>query len=582
MNRRSFLKFAGSSGMSGLFLTQNSFAQSLSSNKDQNSIAIDKEELEYRNQNRSTVVSQKGMECTSQPLATISGIDILRAGGNAIDAAIAANATLSVVEPMSCGPGGDLFAIVWIEKEKKLYGLNASGRSPFDWSLEKANKLGINNIPDLGPLSWTVPGCVSGWDALSKKFGKLSFKDLFGAAVSYSREGFPVSPVIARGWGDIDFSDYPSLAKVYAPKGVVPKFGDIFKNPEMSLFFEKIASEGAASFYQGDIAERIVRFSEKNDGLFSMRDFKEHAVSWLDPVTSGYRGYDVWELPPNGQGIAALQILNILENFDIGRLEPNSAEHLHLFLEAKKLAYEDRAVYYADMDMADVPVDWLISKEYGKKRSRLIDRKKAAVNVTPGEYPGKSDTIYLTTADTEGNMVSLIQSVYYNFGSHMVPDGLGIALQNRGTLFSMDPNHRNRLEPHKRPFHTIIPAFVTQNGKPLFSFGVMGGAFQPQGHAQVLMNIIDFGMSPQQAGDQPRVAHDESSTPTGYKMKGSGEVILERFIDDTTRRQLESMGHNVLKGYDYFGGYQGIWRKEDPKRYFGASDSRKDGCAIGY
>jgi gamma-glutamyltranspeptidase/glutathione hydrolase len=267
MNRRSFLKFAGSSGMSGLFLTQNSFAQSNGDNMGQTSIAIDKDELEYRNQNRSTVVSQNGMVCTSQPLATISGIDILCAGGNAIDAAIAANATLSVVEPMSCGPGGDLFAIVWIEKEKKLYGLNASGRSPFDWSLEKANKLGINNIPDLGPLSWTVPGCVSGWDALSKKFGKLSFKDLFGAAVSYSREGFPVSPVIARGWGDIDFSDYPSLAKVYAPKGVVPEFGDIFKNPEMSLFFEKIASEGAASFYHGDIAERIVRFSEKNGGL---------------------------------------------------------------------------------------------------------------------------------------------------------------------------------------------------------------------------------------------------------------------------------------------------------------------------
>ena len=294
MNRRSFLQFTGSSGMSGLFLTQNSFAQSLGGNMGQNSIAIDKDKLEFRNQNRSTVVSRNGMVCTSQPLATISGIDILRAGGNAIDAAIAANAVLSVVEPMSCGPGGDLFAIVWIEKEKKLYGLNASGRSPFDWSLEKANKLGMKELPESGPLSWSVPGCVSGWDALSKKFGKLKFKDLFDAAISYSREGFPVSPVIARNWSDIDFSEYPSLAKVYAPEGVVPKFGDIFKNPEMNLFFEKIASEGAAGFYQGDIAERIVRFSEMNDGLFSMRDFREHTVSWIDPVFSGYRGYDVW------------------------------------------------------------------------------------------------------------------------------------------------------------------------------------------------------------------------------------------------------------------------------------------------
>ena len=582
MNGRSFLKFADRSGVSGLFLTQNSPAECGGGDSGPNNIEIDKEELEHRNQNRSTVVSRNGMVCTSQPLATISGIDILRAGGNAIDAAIAANAVLSVVEPMSCGPGGDLFAMVWIEKEKKIYGLNASGRSPFDWSLERADMLGIKNIPEFSPLSWSVPGCVSGWDALSKKFGKLKFKDLFDDAIRYSKEGFPVSPVIARDWSDVDFTEYPSLAKVYAPEGIAPKFGELFKNSEMSLCFEKIAGEGAASFYQGDIAERIVRFSEKNGGLFSMRDFREHTASWVDPVCSSYRGYDIWELPPNGQGIATLQILNILENFEVDRLEPNSAEHLHLFLEAKKLAYEDRAVYYADMDMAVVPVDWLISKEYGKERSRLIDLGKAAVNIIPGAYPGRSDTIYLTTADREGNMVSLIQSVYHHFGSRRVPDGLGFALQNRGSLFSLDPNHRNRLEPHKRPFHTIIPAFVTRNGNPVFSFGVMGGVFQPQGQAQVLMNIIDFGMSPQQAGDQPRAAHDESSTQTGNEMKGGGEVFLERFIDDTTRRQLEGMGHNVMKGNDCFGGYQGIWRKEGPRRYFGASDSRKDGCAIGY
>ena len=582
MDRRSFLKFAGSSGLTGLLLNQKTFAQNNGGDVDNAAMFIDKDELQYRNQNRSTVVSQNGMVCTSQPLATISGIDVLRAGGNAIDAAISANAVLSVVEPMSCGPGGDLFAIVWIEKEKKLYGLNASGRSPFDWSLNVAGKMGIKEIPTFGPLSWSVPGCVSGWNALSKKFGKLTFKELLQPAINYAREGFPVSPVIARSWNLIDFKKHPTLAEDYAPGGNIPQFGDIFKNPDIGKFFDQIGREGAESFYKGDIADKIIRFSEKNEGMFSKRDFAEHTITWLDPVSSGYRGYDVWELPPNGQGIAALQILNILESFDIASLEPNSAEHLHLFLEAKKLAFEDRAVYYADMDFADVPVEWLISKEYGKERARLIDPKKASVNVTPGQYPGKSDTIYLTAADMDGNMISLIQSVYYGFGSRMVPTGLGFALQNRGKLFALDESHRNRLEPHKRPFHTIIPAFVTKDKKPLFSFGVMGGDFQPQGHSQVLMNIIDFGMSPQQAGEQPRIAHYASSTPTGEAMKDGGEVILERFIDTATRQKLADMGHNVLDNYGTFGGYQGIWRKESPRRYFGGSDSRKDGCAIGY
>ncbi len=581
MKRRSFLKFAGSGSITGLLFSQNAFGQNQGGIINKESMMIDKEDLQYRNQNRSTVVSSNGMVCTSQPLATITGIDVLRAGGNAIDAAIAANAALSVVEPMSCGPGGDLFAIVWIEKEKKLYGLNASGRSPFDWSLDEAKKMNLKEIPTFGPLSWSVPGCVSGWDALSKKFGKLAFKELFGSAINYARDGFPVSPVIARAWNGIDFKNYPSLAAVYAPDGQVPQFGDIFQNPDMASFFEKIAAEGAGSFYQGEIADRIVQYSKENGGRFSLRDFREHSVSWVEPVSSNYRGYDVWELPPNGQGIAALQILNILENFDIASLKPNSAEQLHLFLEAKKLAFEDRAVYYADMDFAEVPVEWLISKEYGKKRSELIDPLKASVSVTPGS-PGKSDTVYLTAADSEGNMVSLIQSVYYSFGSRMVPDGLGFAIQNRGQLFALDDSHRNRLEPHKRPFHTIIPAFVTQNEKPVFSFGVMGGDFQPQGHSQVLMNLIDYGMSPQQAGEFPRIAHYESSTPMGGIMKDGGEVIFERFIGDEVRQKLTDMGHKVLKSYGTFGGYQGIWRREEPRRYFGGSDSRKDGCAIGY
>jgi gamma-glutamyltranspeptidase/glutathione hydrolase len=554
--------------------------------------------LQSRNQNRSTVVCQNGIVCTSQPLASIAGVDILKAGGNAIDAAVCANAMLSVVEPMSCGPGGDLFAIVWIEKDKKLYGLNASGRAPYDWSIEDAEALGLKEIPTYGPLSWSVPGCVSGWDALLKKMGKFRLSRILEAPIHYAREGFPVSPIIAGYWRGVDAKQFPTLGKTFAPNGAIPEFGDIFKNPDLARFFEIISRGGARAFYRGEIAERIVKFSKTHGGRFSMRDFQDHTANWVEPVSANYRGYDVWELPPNGQGIAALQILNILENFDIASLKPNSAEHLHLFIEAKKLAFEDRAVYYADMDFADVPLKQLISKEYARARAKLIDPERAAQQVAPGRLSGASDTIYLTAADKQGNMVSLIQSTYHGFGSQMVPDGLGFALQNRGQLFSLNPNDLNKLEPHKRPFHTIIPAFVTRQarpagvgagkptgvgaGKPVFSFGVMGGDFQPQGHAQVLMNIIDFGMSPQQAGDQPRVEHYESSTPTGKKMVGGGSVGLERHIPDEVRQKLSDMGHKIRPGVGAFGGYQGIWRESNPRRYFGASDPRKDGCAIGY
>jgi gamma-glutamyltranspeptidase/glutathione hydrolase len=538
--------------------------------------------LEDRNQNRSAVVCQNGVVCTSQPLASMAGIDILKAGGNAIDAAICANAVLSVVEPMMCGPGGDLFAIMWIEKDQKLHGLNASGRSSYDWSLADAQALGLTEIPVFGPLSWSVPGCVSGWEALRERFGSMHMNQLLASAIYYAREGFPVSPIIAEQWKSVDATSHPTLGKTFAPSGKTPEFGDIFKNPDMAQFFEIISRGGADAFYQGEIAERIAAFSNAQGGRLSMRDFREHSVSWVEPVSSSYRGYDVWELPPNGQGIAALQILNILENFDIASLEPNWAKHLHLFIEAKKLAFEDRAVYYADMDFAEVPLQQLISKAYARERASLINPSRAAQEVVPGRLTGSSDTIYLTAADKEGNMISLIQSIYYLFGSQVVPDGLGFALQNRGHLFSLNPNDLNRLEAHKRPFHTIIPGFVTREGRPLFSFGVMGGDFQPQGHAQVLMNIIDFGMDPQQAGEQPRVAHFESSTPTGRKMRGGGSVGFERHFPDKVKAELAEMGHRIRPEIEAFGGYQGIWRRMDPLRYFGGSDPRKDGCAMGY
>ena len=580
MKRRSFLKLTGGVCAPVLIGRGSAWASDNSNSGDDN-VLLDRDKLNARNQNRSTVICSGGMVATSQPLASMAGVDVLKAGGNAVDAAVAANAMLSLVEPMSCGPGGDLFAILWSEKEQKLFGLNASGRSPYDWSLDDARELGLRSIDPHSPLSWSVPGCVGGWETLLERFGTRGFAQVLEPANHYARAGFPVSPVIARGWSVNPARDR-WMASTFMPQGKPIRFGDVFKNPDLARFFEIVAAGGAEAFYRGEVAERIAKFSKERGGKLTVRDFNRHESDWVDPVSANYRGYDVWELPPNGQGIAALQILNMLETFEIGDLPPNSAEHLHLFIEAKKLAFEDRAVYYADMDFAKVPLAQLISKEYAQKRAALIDPRRAATEVAPGRLRSGADTVYLTAADKEGNMISLIQSIYYGWGSRFVPDGLGFCLQNRGVLFSLDPKHLNRLEPHKRPFHTIIPAFMTKNGRPVFSFGVMGGDVQPQGHAQVAMNLIDFGMSVQQAGEQPRAVHFESSTPTGSRMVDGGSVGLERHIPDTVREKLAAMGHRVKKDPGAWGGYQGIWREEEPRRYFGGSDPRKDGCAIGY
>jgi gamma-glutamyltranspeptidase/glutathione hydrolase len=542
---------------------------------------IDFEKLRARNQNRSTLACQNGIVCTSQPLASVAGLDILKAGGNAIDAAICANAMLHVTEPANNGPGGDLFAILWIEKDQKLYGLNASGRSPYEWNTNKAKEHGLSEIPPKSPYAWSVPGCISGWDALLSRFGSKPLGDLLEAPIRYAREGFPVSPIIAAGWNFVP-EEHPTLAETFMPEGKPVRFGDIFKNPQLADTFDILSRDGAGAFYKGDIADRIVKFSKANGGFFSKKDFEDHTATWVEPASTGYRGYDVWEIPPNGQGIAVLQILNMLEEFDIPSLEPNSAEHLHLFIEAKKLAYEDRAIYYADMDVEEVPLDWLISKAYGKERAKLIDPKKASTNVLPGKPSDGNDTIYLTAADGEGNMISFIQSLYSGYGSHIVPDRLGFPLQNRGTSFSLNPEHKNSLKPHKRPFHTIIPGFLTKDGQPVCPFGVMGGDFQPQGHSQVVMNLLDFGMSPQQAGDQPRVEHSDSSDPDGYRNSEGGHIRFERGFSDEAVAKLADMGHRVREGYGAFGGYQSVWREENPRRYFGGSDPRKDGCAIGY
>jgi len=550
---------------------------------------------------RSPIVAANGIVCTSQPLATQVGLDILKAGGNAIDAAIAADATLGVVEPMNCGIGGDLFAIVWDAKTKKLYGLNASGRSPYGMSAELLKQRGLNSIPDRGPLAWSVPGCVDGWDQLLKRFGTKSLGDVLAPAIRYAEHGFPVSEIISADWVEDEamIKERPSMAATYLVNGHAPRHGEMFRNPAIAATYHLLAEGGRDAFYRGEIARRIVAYSEKVGGLFTMRDLEDHSSTWVDPASTTYRGYTVWEIPPNGQGIAVLEILNVLEGFDLKSLGHNSADYLHLLIEAKKLAFADRARFYADPAMAKVPIKQLISKAYGEKQRARIDMNRAASALKPGDpyAVGGGDTIYLTVVDKDRNCVSLIQSIFAGWGSGEVPGNMGFALQNRGRSFSLDPAHPNFVQPHKRPFHTIIPGFVTIGGagaapeagaaaatdiKPFLSFGVMGGDQQPQGQVQVLCNLIDFGMNVQEAGDAARFSHSGSASPTGDVMVGSGSVALESGIGAAVRRALMAKGHSIIGDIGGFGGYQGILVDPATGSLFGGTEARKDGCAAGY
>jgi gamma-glutamyltranspeptidase/glutathione hydrolase len=532
---------------------------------------------------RSEVIAQNGMACTSQPLATQVALDILKKGGSAIDAAIAANATLGLMEPTGCGIGGDLFAIVWDAKTEKLYGLNASGRSPKDLTLAYFKEQGMEKIPSYGPLPVSVPGAVDGWFELHGKFGKLDMEEILAPAIQYAEKGFPVSELIAY-YMNIGVSrlqkQYPNVADTYTINGKIPEKGDVFKNPYLANTYKKLAQEGRDAYYKGDIARTIAKFIKQQGGFLSYEDLATHKSEWVEPVSTNYRGYDVWELPPNGQGIAALQMLNILEAYDFKSMGFGSADHIHYFTEAKKLAFEDRAKYYADMDFARVPVETLISKEYAAERRKLINDKRAGT-YQAGEISA-GETIYLTVADKDGNMISLIQSNYRGMGSGMVPPKLGFMLQDRGELFSLIEGQFNTYEPGKRPFHTIIPAFVTKDGEPFMSFGVMGGDFQPQGHVQIIMNMIDFGMNLQEAGDAPRIDHSGGSKPTGQVASGRGLIHLESGYDYQVIRELMSMGHRVGFARGIYGGYQAIMWDKDRKVYFGASESRKDGQAAGY
>jgi gamma-glutamyltranspeptidase / glutathione hydrolase len=535
---------------------------------------------------RSPAVGKNGMAATSQPFATLAAIEILQSGGNAIDAAIAANAVLGVTEPMSCGLGGDLFAIVWDAKTKKLYGLNASGRSPRGLTLDEFQRRKLDYIPRLGPLSVSVPGCVDGWAELHSRFGRLPLEKVLAPAIRHARDGFPVTEVIARGWnisGNV-CREQAGFATIFLPGGRAPQHGETFRNPALAATLEAIATGGRDAFYRGEIARALDAFMRENGGFLRYEDLAEHKSEWVEPLSVKYRGYDVCELPPNGQGICALQMLQLLKGFDVRNAGFGSPDHLHAFIEAKKLAFEDRARFYADPAFSKLPIAELISSSYADKRRVLIDPAHAATKLTTGN-PAISigDTVYLTTADKDHNMVSLIQSNFRGFGSGLCPPKLGFCLQNRGELFDLTPGRPNSYAPAKRPFQTIIPAFVTKGGKPVMSFGVMGGDMQPQGHVQILMNLFDFDMGLQEAGDAPRAKHIGSSEPTGKPAEPTGgEVLLESGFAPDTINELKNRGHRFSESDGDFGGYQAIWYDAEKDVYFGATESRKDGVALGY
>ena len=536
---------------------------------------------------RSVVYARHGMVCAAQPLAVQAGIDVLRSGGSAVDAAIAANACLALMEPVSCGLGGDLFAIVWDPRAGKLVGLNASGRAPLALTIEKVPPDSDGTIPLFSPYSWTVPGCADGWFELHAKFGKLPMSRVLAPAIRYAEEGFPLSPVIAGDWarGVARFKDKPGFREVFMPDGRAPREGEVFKNPALAKTLRLLAEKGRDAYYKGPIAEALVRYSQANGGFYSLEDFARHRSTWDQPISTDYRGWTVWELPPNGQGLAALQLLNILENFDLKSMGRESADFWHVMTEAKKLAFADRARYYADPAFAKVPVEALLSKAYAKERASHIDMQRAAPRDTAGDPVALSrrETTYLCAADESGMMVSLIQSNYTGFGSGYVVPELGFGLQDRGGLFSLHRDSPNALAPGKRPFQTIIPAFVTREGKPLMAFGLMGGDMQPQGHAQVIVNLLDFGMNLQEAGDAIRFHHEGSSEPTGTAMSGGGVLHIEDGLPASVLDELRRRGHVLApEPVGAYGGYQAIWRDPATGIYAGATEKRKDGCAQGY
>lgn len=525
---------------------------------------------------RSVVMGTRGMVASSQPLATQAGLRILLKGGNAVDAAVAMLATLSVVEPHSVGLGGDAFALIWMAREKKLLGLNGSGRAPqaatTQWFLDK----GLKAVPERGILPVTVPGALHAWQEALDRCGSMGLGDVLEDAIHYARDGFPVTEVIAGEWANASaiLKENQEAAAVFLPGGRAPRPGELFSNPDLARTLGAVASGGIEAFYGGEIGKAIARCCEKMGGLLSLEDLMQHRSSWVEPVSTDYRGYTVFELPPNGQGVVALEMLNILEGYELSQMTHNGPDHIHLLVEAKKAAFQDRDRWIADPDMEDVPVGWLISKEHAQEIRAQIRQDRASRPEDLGPYPKGSETVYVTAVDKDGNAASFISSIFMHFGSGVVADGTGIVLQNRGCAFRLDPDHPNCIGPGKRPMHTIIPGMLFKEGEFLMSFGVMGGDMQPQGHVQFLLNLIDFGMNLQEAMDVPRVRH-----------LGGMELYLEEGIPSQTCLDLKAMGHQIVQGdppVNEVGGGQAIYKDPQTGVLLAASDRRKDGCGMGY
>jgi len=525
---------------------------------------------------RSVTMGNNGMVASSQPLATLSGYKILAHGGNAVDAAVAMVSTLNVVEPHSAGLGGDAFALIYLAKQNKIVGMNGSGKSPGRADISFFHEKGIKEIPSWGILPVTVPGALHGWAEAVEKYGKLGLSEIFEDAINYTENGFPVTEIIAGEWKNSEdiLLAQGNSARSYLINGKAPKPGQIFRNQELARSYRKITRDGIGVFYGGEIGEAIVEFSRKHQGLLAREDLLNHATVWVEPISSTYRGYTIYELPPNGQGLTALEMLNILEGYDMAGLGHNSPDYLHLLIEAKKIAFGDRDYFITDPEFENIPLDILLSKEYAEQCRMKIDHDKAKIRSSPFMRPRKSDTVYVSAVDQEGNAVSFITSIFMHFGSGMVVDKTGIVLQNRGVSFSLDPEHPNCLQPNKRPMHTIIPGMVFKDGNFLMSFGVMGGDFQPQGHTQFLMNLIDFNMNLQEAIDAPRISHEEGK-----------KIFMEGGFSEKTALALEEKGHEIIREdipINHVGGGQAIYLDSGENVLLGASDRRKDGCAIGY
>jgi gamma-glutamyltranspeptidase/glutathione hydrolase len=536
-------------------------------------------EAGWARQTRSPVLARNGVVAASQPLAAQAGLRILQEGGNAVDAAVAAAAALNVVEPMMTGVGGDVFAIVYLASEGALLGLNGSGRAPSGATTDYYASHGVTRMPGGGIHSATVPGTVDGWDQLLRRAGTRTFADVLQPAIAYAEQGFPVSEIIANQWEESAGALDADARRTWLPDGRAPQPGSLFTNLALARTLRLLAAQGRDAFYQGELAAAIVARSRALGGLFTADDLAAHTSTWVEPVHTSYRGYEVYELPPNTQGVAALQMLNVLEGYDLAALGAQSADYWHLLIEAKHLAYADLDAHLADPRVVSVPTEQMIAKDYAAQQRARIDPRHAAGRIASGisagvprPRPGAGDTVYLTAADRWGNMVSFINSLYGLFGSGVGVGDTGILLHNRGALFTLDPRHPNRIEPGKRPYHTLVPAFVMRDGRPWLSFGVMGGDMQPQGHVQVLVNLIDFGMNVQAAGDVARCHHFQSANVVAVEAGFAPDVLQD----------LTARGHRLARAPGAFGGYQAIQVDPATGVYAGASDPRKDGQAVGY